>query len=84
MSAIEERRQRAWGALFDARDSIRELPAAVDPVEVAIKTATRVQISPDLIRAAQNATECDPAECDPCIEAAVRAAFTAAGFEVVE
>lgn len=83
MSAIEERRQRAREAAYDQMPVERMASSAWD-IERAIEVATRVQISPDLIRAAQNATECDPAECDPCIEAAVRAALEAAGFEVVE
>lgn len=94
---LDDRRQRAREAFDDAMTP-SPLDVAAHSVairegwaerlqrarEEAIETATRVQITPEVIRAAQNGTECDPAECDPCIGAAVRAALRALGLEVVE
>lgn len=72
MSEIEERRQRAREAFYD----VIETTHADSAIEAAIETATRVQITPELL------ATMDPATGNR--EARLRAAFRAAGFEVVE
>lgn len=79
---LADRRQRAIEAACDQHTIAS--PGVGLAIELAVETATRVQVTPELLRVAQSATECDPAECDPCIERALIAAFRAAGFEVEE
>lgn len=78
MDAIEERRQRAREAGCDAIESGGQLPPG-RVLEEAIETATRVTITLEIMIAA----ECENVFGPVSVEA-VRAAFMAAGFEVVE
>lgn len=73
MSAVDDRRQRAREAGWDAAD-LRD-HTEVPNIETAIETATRVKITPE-IQAAIYGHETD--------EEALAAAFRAAGFEVEE
>lgn len=75
---ITERRQRAMEALRDAASAIRALPAEVDPIEVAIETATTVKMSHEIVMAFVNHPDGDPDN----IAGPLVAAFRAAGFEV--
>lgn len=72
MDALTDRRQRAREAYYDEPEfSIRHLDAAIE-------VATQVKITDDIIHAAcQYATVAD-------MTSAIKAAFRAAGFEVVE
>lgn len=84
---LADRRQRAREAFYDSAGDVNN-PA--DPLEAAIETATRVQITPEIVATTrQVATEqmhdpqapTDPAERWKVI---LTAAFRAAGFEVEE
>ena len=74
MSALDDRRRaalEAWSDSYSAPDT-----ATLDALDAAIDSATRVRITPELL-----------ATMDPAIgnrETRLRAAFEAAGFEVVE
>jgi hypothetical protein len=82
---IEGRRQRAREAFWDLIPMMTDpnsLPhdpyEAIRPaVEAAIETSTRVQITPEIMRAVERENVRGPVSID-----AVRAAFVAAGFEV--
>ena len=77
MSALEERRQRAREAFYDAYADGTFVE--VRGVEECIETATRVQITDEVLIAAIKARR----EA-PDTEGIIRAAFLAAGFEVEE
>ncbi len=72
MSALEERRQRAREAYYDADGYDDDMHAA----EAAIETATRVKITPEIMRAAERVSLFSVS-----VEGII-AAFEAAGFEV--
>ena len=76
-SEIEDRRQRAREAYWDSISDRAERM-----LDTAVEVATQVRLTNDIIEAAQNAF---PILRD-VDEGAVmlRAAFTAAGFEVIE
>lgn len=78
MSALDERRQRAREAAYDAPNG----PASGD-IEPAIETATRVRITPEIITATLRSVDASPTAA-PRYRIAVTAAFRAAGFEVEE
>lgn len=69
---IADRRQRAYEAMHDEASATGK----VANVEVAVETATQVKITADILRSA--------ALGYPIVEEIVKAAFRAAGFEVVE
>lgn len=73
MSALDDRRQAALEAGEDADPS---LVYTYKSIEVAIETATRVRITPEIL----GATGLPPLAA----YAVVHAAFRAAGFEVEE
>ncbi|MET0417855.1 MAG: hypothetical protein ABW022_17745 [Actinoplanes sp.] len=82
MSALDDRRQSAREAFHDARNE-----AAVEPVhyglEEAIETATRVNISDDMIEQAMMDTCHDGAGPSAAkVRRLLVDAFRAAGFEV--
>jgi hypothetical protein len=72
MSALEERRQAAREAFYDANHVT--MP---DALNEAIGTATRVQITDEVLIAAVKARR-----AGPDTEGIIKAAFVAAGFEV--
>jgi hypothetical protein len=81
---LADRRQRAREAFYDSAGDVNN-PA--DPLEAAIETATRVQITPEMIEAfgdAWHATQVSGASRRPGDRrrAGLIAAFRAAGFEV--
>ncbi len=77
--AVEERRQRAREAGLDAAaDDGSELDWG-DKIDAAIETATRVQITDDVLHAFWDSWALSSSGT-----AALAAAFRAAGFEVVE
>ncbi|MFA9272612.1 MAG: hypothetical protein ACEQSX_18045 [Baekduiaceae bacterium] len=71
MSEIEDRRQRAREAYWDSGSG----RISGDQVGDAIETATRVRITPEIVAAVHRPDLLTD-------EDALRAAFTAAGFEV--
>jgi hypothetical protein len=75
MSALEDRRQAAREAYHDAPGGHATYPET--RLDIAIETATRVRITPEIIDAATRA-----ARGSWTLGRAVRAAFEAAGFEV--
>lgn len=75
MSALEERRQRAREAFWD--ESAGMMTGAKAGLEQAIETATRVKITPEVMRAA-----CRENAPGPVGVESIRAALTALGFEV--
>lgn len=76
MTQLDDRRQRAREAYYDRVDlPERHEPAALDE---AIETATRVRITPEIMRAATNVSSI------VLTEQALEAAFAAAGFDVEE
>jgi hypothetical protein len=78
VSALDERRQRAREAAFDAPNG----PAGGD-IEPAIETATRVRITPEIAEAACAVAGIGPGNADR-MKPIIVAAFVAAGFEVEE
>lgn len=77
---LEERRQRAREAGWDAYDPSRS-GAVLASVNAAIETATRVQVTPEVMAATRDAFEDHyGGSVKPIIEAVLRAA----GFEVEE
>jgi hypothetical protein len=87
MSAVDDRRQRAREAFWDnGNEDPATLPAAV---EAAVETATRVQITPEVIRDFGEAWHARGESRVPCApgdrrRAGLTAALRALGFEVVE
>jgi hypothetical protein len=89
VSPLDDRRQRAREAYADLLDESAHVagwPTAVDistrrinALNEAIETATRVQITPEVMRAATRENIHGPVSSE-----AVRAALAALGFEVVE
>lgn len=75
MSELEERRQRAREAFHDTF-ALNDRTTS-DALDECIETATRVQITPEVIDAYQGTGM-------PSLKAKLRAAFRAAGFEVIE
>lgn len=78
MSAIEERRQRAREAFWDGAADESSLSGGhpfLNALGTCVETATRVKLTDEVMWAAgvHGATP-----------AAIRAAFAAAGFEVIE
>jgi len=74
-AALDDRRQRAreaWHDEFETPGTLAERGARA--VEAAIETATRVKITPEILRSASKGW--------PVIDEIVKAAFRAAGFEV--
>jgi len=69
MTALDDRRQRAREAFWDAYGPSDQ----GTPLDVAIEAATRVRITPEVIRAFNTPNE---------TVAGLAAAFRAAGFEV--
>jgi predicted deacylase len=78
MSALGDRRRRAREAYRDTREGA-EVPA----VEVAIETATRVRITPEIVGAARW-TPGIAAVDEHDTYRMLAAAFRAAGFEIEE
>jgi hypothetical protein len=75
MTALDDRRQNAREAFWDDWGG-EVMPGSAESFDVAIEVATRVQITPELL-----------ATMDPALgnrERRLKAAFRAAGFEVVE
>jgi hypothetical protein len=77
MSALDDRRQQAREAAHDGLD-LPEI-AVRQAIDDAIETATRVQVTPEIIAAARMAGETSWSMTE-----IVSAAFRAAGFEVVK
>jgi len=78
MTALDDRRQNAREAGWDAIVDV----GAREALEVAIETATRVQITDEIVERMRVAVDSWTWREDT--EALARAAFEAAGFEVVE
>ncbi len=70
MSALGDRRQAVLEAYFD------------NDIDEAIETATRVQITPEIIDAAVNSSARGHKISENGYRAIIKAAFEAAGFEV--
>jgi hypothetical protein len=79
MSALDARRQAAREAYWDVPGGHTAYPERW--LDVAIETATRVRITPQIILAF---TAAAPESLTDDLTAPFRAAFEAAGFEVVE
>ncbi len=83
MSELEDRRQRA-------REAAHDMPIGSGPqrIDAAIETATRVQITPEMLAEARHAwSEAEGSWVDdpgPREIARAKALLRAAGFEVVE
>jgi hypothetical protein len=80
--ALGERRQAAREAFHDAAPSDRTARDAAEAAEAAIETATRVQVTPEIVAAGSDADSAHSYGAD--YGAIIIAAFRAAGFEVVE
>lgn len=78
-SPLADRRQRAREAFWDT--SGHTMTGARDGIEEAVETATRVQLSADVMSAARGAFE---DRYGGHVGPIIKAAFEAAGFEVVE
>lgn len=76
MNELDDRRQSAREAFYDAVPAFGEDCHATDPLTVAIEAATRVRITPEIIAAGTD-NESGEREIERLI-----AAFRAAGFEV--
>jgi hypothetical protein len=77
-SELDDRRQRAREAGWDATVGWSQESTSA-AIEAVIETATRVQITPEIMRAAERENAYGPVSIK-----AVVATFEAAGFEVVE
>ncbi len=82
MSEIEDRRQRAREAAYDAISRAPEYYRPRAAIEAAIETATRVTITPEAVEAFD--IERNGSMDAGNIPAGLAAALTALGFEVVE
>jgi hypothetical protein len=85
MNKIVERRQRAREAVQDslASELFRgDAELAIAAAEIAIETATRVQMTPEIEAAAYDAIDRTPYVAPEYLTAIIIAAFGAAGFEV--
>lgn len=78
---IDDRRQRAREAFYDTPGCVADPDTALTE---AIETATRVQVSPDVAEAYRVRLRELLGKQTPSDELVLRAAFEAAGFEVVE
>lgn len=81
VSPLDTRRQVIRLAYYDACSPDRPEGSAI-ALETAIKAATRVQVTPDLLAAGGDADSAHSYGAD--YGAIITAAFRAAGFEVVE
>lgn len=79
MSEIEDRRQRAREAYWNETCAHLAGSDCMTGIEEAIDTATCVQLTPEIMRAAERKNVHGAVSIE-----AVRAALEAAGFEVVE
>ena len=82
MSEIEDRRQRAREAAYDAVSRAPGYYQTRAAIEAAIETTTRVQITPEAVEAFD--VERNGSTDAGDIQAGLAAALTALGFEVVE
>lgn len=83
--ALADRRQRAREAAHDAATSAAPMYELLAAVDAAVETATRVQVTPEIVDAAYRALgDAAPAYFPPerHMRTAVAAAFAAAGFEI--
>lgn len=81
---LDDRRQRAREDYHD-NGGAPDARGEYAPIEMAIKTATRVQITPEIERAAYTELAAEgPGRHHAAVRRALRAAFESAGFEVVE
>lgn len=81
MSEIEDRRQRACEAGYDAIPEHEQYPPN-SCIETAVETATRVKITDEIMFAALDSVFAGRGAYGR-YHTAVKAAFKAAGFEVV-
>lgn len=83
MKEIEDRRQRAREAAYDAWQAHEDSPTGplTAAIEAAIEVCTQVQLTTEVLYAAAGAAPMPAARA--WYHVSVRAAFTEAGYEVV-
>lgn len=85
MSEIDERRQRAREAAYDAWQAHEDSPTGplVAAIEAAIEVCTQVRLTDEVLYAAAGAVAAPMPAAKARYAIAVRAAFTEAGYEAI-
>ena len=82
MSEIEARRDRAMTAYWASGGKYNDPDGHPDGAEAAVRVATRVQITPEIVVAFESKEQGRCCDCGSNTPEGLRAAFRAAGFEV--